>query len=345
MKKILLASTALVASAGFAAAEVVVGGDGYFGVGYGKATDGIYTTTRLDSDGEQDSAEYSFVYDLDIDFAVTLQSDSGLSFGMKTDLDDNAGDSQGATGHEGEIFISGDFGRLAMGDISGAAEAIVGDLAGVGLTGLGDFNEAIYLFDARPQPAGPVARYDYSVSGVKLSLGLNDDEGYSVGAGYATDLFSVGLGYESVRAGTRVTLIDSDLGPIVRSNALAEDATHIIGTASVTFSGVKLAAVYGQADLDERQLDGADQYGISASSSFGAVSVSAYYRVVDLDYKAGTLPDNKYEGYGIGAEYDLGGGLSLAAGIAQVDSDFVGGTNTKTPDSLTVADFGVAINF
>lgn len=343
MKKILLASTALVASAGFAAAEVVVGGDGYFGVAYGEATEGLFSTPKSVASGlASDRSSYTFVYDLDIDFAVTLQSDSGLAFGMKTDLDDNASGSQGARGHEGEIFISGDFGRLAMGDIDGGAEVAVGDLAGVGLTGLGDYNETIYLLGAGASPAGPVARYDYSVSGITLSLGLTDDEGYAVGVGYATDLFSVGLGYESVAEGAEVEVLDTDiLGGVTGSSTatvtLTDSATHIVGSASVTFSGVTLKGVYGQADIGTT-IDKVDQYGVSVSSSFGAASVAAYYKAVDVSFLAAGTADRKGEFYGLGGAYDLGGGLSLKAGVSQADVD-------GTPDTVTVADFGVAINF
>ncbi|QIE41104.1 porin [Rhodobacteraceae bacterium SC52] len=354
MKKILLASTALIASAGFASAEVVIGGDGYMGVAYGSNGDPIFATTDKSADelpaGSGDHfSNYGFVYDLDVDFKVSGTSDSGLTFGASGDFDD-LGKSQGARGWDNSIFISGDFGTLTMGDVSAGAENVIGDLAGVGLSGLGDFNENIFLLGAGAQPAGPVARYDYAISGLTLSLGLTDDAGYNIGAGYATDLFSVGAAYESVADGAVVTIFDIDaLGSTgsTQLTAVAPDgASQVIGAASVTFANVTLKGTYGRIDVDGTGVDTVDQYGVSAAAAFGAASVSAYYRQIDVDYKStSTTLDNTIDAYGLGVAYDLGGGLALEAGVAQADADYTLGTNTKNKDALVVADFGVSIDF
>ncbi|MGS4945414.1 porin [Meridianimarinicoccus sp. RP-17] len=356
MKKILLASTALVVSAGFAAAEVVIGGDGYMGVAYGAYDgDGIFDTTDTSADTRtftradgttftRNVSSYSFIYDLDVDFSVSMQSDSGLTFGASGDFDD-LGASQGARGWDNSIFVSGDFGTITMGDTNGGAEQVIGDLAGVGLSGLGDLNETAFLVTAGAQPAGPVARYDYSVSGITLSLGLTDDAGYSIGAGYATDLFSVGLAYEAVMEGATITLLDPS-STFIRtsdgaSNALTttagEDTTHLIGAASVTFSGVTLKGIYGRADQDN--VGSVDQYGVSAAAGFGAASVTAYWRQLETDPDVGASVTTSF--YGLGAAYDLGGGLALEAGVAQYDIDEVSAASGNT----VVADFGVSINF
>ena len=342
MKKILLASTALVASAGFAAAEVVIGGDGYFGVGYGTYDgNGIYETTDTSADEVPAGSgtylsSYSFVYDLDVDFSASGTSDSGLTFGASGDFDD-LGKSQGSRGFDNSIFVSGDFGTISMGDIDGAAENVIGDLAGVGLSGLGDFNENVFLLGADAQPVGPVARYDYALEGLTLSLGLSDDAGYGIGVGYSTDLFEVGLAYESVADGAQVEVFDADgLGSL--SVTAPDGATHIIGQASVTFSGVTLKGVYGRADIDSTNVDYSDQYGVSAEAGFGAAVVKAYYRTIVTEFKNSGTPSDDFVAYGLGGEYDLGGGLKLEAGIAQAERD-------TAPDDLTVADFGLSINF
>lgn len=361
MKKILLASTALIVSAGFASAEVVIGGDGYMGVAYGNLKDGIFATTDTSAtqvpgsgftfdektggataNGPTNVSDYSFVYDLDIDFKVSGTSDSGLTFGAAGDFDD-LGASQGARGWDNSIFISGDFGTLTMGDVNGGAEQVIGDLAGVGLSGLGDFNEFTYLIGAGAQPAGPVARYDYAISGLTLSLGLSDDAGYNIGAGYATDLFSVGLAYEQVADGASITVFDIDaLGASSSGGTISatapNGASQIIGAASVTFANVTLKGIYGQVDVDGPVVDTYDQYGVSAAAAFGAASVSAYYRTITTDFKVAGTPDDDFEAYGLGVAYDLGGGLALEAGVAQADSD-------RAADPLTVADFGVSIDF
>ena len=80
-KKILLASSALVASASFAAADVSVGGNGYMGVTY------------------DDSAveEMAFKSRLRITFSASGETDGGLSFGGSIRADNAVG---GAAGTE-----------------------------------------------------------------------------------------------------------------------------------------------------------------------------------------------------------------------------------------------------
>lgn len=358
MKKLLLASTALVASAGFAYAEVLVGGDGYFGVAYGEIDgDGVFVTTEgfdgdTDDDGEpifDNDTPWIFAFDLDIDFTATGVSDSGLTFGAAADLDDiGEGQSQGVQGFDGEIFVSGDFGTLSIGDINGGAEEIIGDLNGVGLTGLGDFNENQFLLDNGAFPFGPVVRYDYAIQGFQLSLGLTDDQGYSIGAGYATDLFSVGLAYEVIQEGQTLTFADfgdfgDTLGGELSAGPLTTDVDHIIGGASVNFNNVEVRASYGRIDIDQDGFDTVDQFGISAGASFDAISVSAYYRQQNIDLD--DADDPEIRGFGIGAAYDLGGGLALEAGFAQLRVDDAEESAGIEDDPLNVADFGLSFSF
>ncbi|OSP55061.1 porin [Pseudoruegeria sp. SK021] len=319
MKKILLASTALIASAGFAAADVTVIGDGYMGIGY---SDGGYINAR---DGS--SSDYAFVRDLDFRFVGTGESDSGLTFGAYVDADDASG-AQGFFGWRGETFISGEFGMLSMGDTGGGAEAIMGDLAGVGLTGLGDFNETLFLVNASGEN-GPLALYEYSTGGIELALGMNDDEGYSVAAGYDGGMWELGLGYESIQSGTEIIFYNNNNNVI--GTDLDTDVTNLIGYGAVTFSGVTLKGVYGQ--FDPSKGDNIDQYGISAAWTGGATTVKGYYRELKQD-------DESLKFYGVGAEYDLGGGLALEAGLQQTDEeDFFDG------DTQTQADFGLSFVF
>ena len=114
MKKLLIATTALVATAGVAAAEVAVSGNGRMGVVY---------------NGE----DLNFSSRIRVVFTLSGETDGGLSFGGSFRAD-NAGGA--ANGSAGEIFISGAFGTIAMGDVVGAAEAVVGDLPEVGYTDL-----------------------------------------------------------------------------------------------------------------------------------------------------------------------------------------------------------------
>ncbi|MEM1129080.1 MAG: porin [Pseudomonadota bacterium] len=372
MKKLLLASSALVLTAGYAAAEVTVNGDGYFGVIYAEP-DGVYTNGQ---DG--DDTNWAFVYDLDFQFVGTGETDGGLIFGASVDADDAAG-AQGTQGFEGEIFIQGDFGKLSMGDVDGGAEAIIGDLAGVGLTGLGDFNENIFLLsagdpnecneiedtfesafvegvDENGDPvtveiedaifvnagsdntgcgSGPLALYEYSNSGFTVALGLNDDEGYSAGLGYATDMWSLGIAYEYILEGGQITVFDTDFpqGDLIATPD--DDTHHVIGAASVTAFDTTFKATYGYLDAGSTEVD---QWGLSATTSFDLWTFSAYYRQIDPD--ADGVDSSQF--YGIGGEYDLGGGAAIVAGIIYADVD-VG--NDDFDDEGVFADFGLSFSF
>ncbi|TVP73096.1 MAG: porin [Rhodobacteraceae bacterium] len=286
MKKLLLASTALVMSAGYAAADVSLSGDARMGIVYDSGA----------------ANELSFTSRARVTFTLSGETDTGLAFGASFRADNAGGaatDRASSTGTApetvpfsgqgmtaGSVFISGDFGELRMGDVSGAAEFIVGDLAGVGLTGLGDLNEMTYLVNS-PAQWRPTARYSYTLDGLKLALSIENPQtdatgdrfAASIAASYTFDGFTGGLGYESVLDG----------------------ADHIIGFVGADIEGITAKAIYGR-------ISGGDtQYGLSVSGSFDEVTVTAFGR---RDFDSDTH-------YGIGASYNLGGGAALRGGVVR----------------------------
>jgi outer membrane protein OmpU len=379
MKKILLASSALALTASVAAAEITLGGDAYYGIVY------LDNDNILINNTTGNSQNYAFAFDLDFDITASGETDSGLIFGAAMDIDE-MDTSQGFRGWDSEIFVSGAFGRLAMGDVDGAAEAIVGDLNFTSLTGLGDFNENIYLLGAgdptceraedvpvtqqtvvgtdddgndvvvtttsvdddgevitmEPEEEvtgacgqGPLALYTYDFEGFTGAIGLNDDEGYSIGAGYDGGTWNVGLAYESVKRGTTVTVFDA--GDFISDAVFTVDADsntdHWIGVVGVDIAGVVLKGVYGYIDPGSEDLQ---QYGISAEYTFDAVTVGAWWREVDPD-----VDDvSKSVFAGLGVAYDLGGGLSVVASYAYLDVD-----TGETEGSTNAADFGLSFAF
>ncbi|MCL1627784.1 porin [Roseibaca sp. V10] len=262
MKKLLLASTALVMTAGYAAADVALSGSARMGIAYDSAA----------------ARELSFTSRARVVFTLSGETDGGLAFGGSFRADNAVGANAGTAG---SVFVSGTFGRLSMGDVASAAEFIVGDLSGVGLTGLGDLNENTYLGNA----TRPAARYDYSMDGLTLALSIDNPSNaafvYSVAVGYEMNGFMGGIGYEKVNSG----------------------ASHTIGYIGAEFEGVTGKLTYGRSA-------GANQYGLSISGSFDATTVTAFGR---RDFAGATH-------YGLGASYDLGGGASLVGGIVRNDT-------------------------
>jgi outer membrane protein OmpU len=236
MKKILLATSALVLTAGFAsAAEVTLSGDARMGI--------------LDDFGATGPVFNSRAR---VTFTLSGESDSGFSFGASFRAD-NAGASvdEGAEiGQAGKVFVSGAFGTLSMGDVDSAANAAVGHVNGVGYTGLGDLNESTFIGGGTKESI----LYEYSAGAFTgyLSAGQREvaAETWSVAAKYAAGNFTVSLGYEDNDAGT----------------------DHVIAGVDATFSSITLKARYGQAS---GAIDG-DQWALSATYSANGLGVTAF---------------------------------------------------------------------
>ncbi len=352
MKKVLLATTMLVAGASIAAAEVTLSGDARMGI-RGGGIDNLATA--------QDESATVFTSRARVAFTLSGESDSGLSFGASFRAD-NAGGA--AAGTAGSVFVSGAFGKLSMGDVDGAAQMATGNVAGVGLTGLGDLNESTFIaaggfngvtqaFAAAGQTADPLETgdptllYEYSAgdftgyfsitnpadittggAGALNTLASNA-EAMAIGAKYTFGDYSVGLGHEVLKG-------HINAGPGAAPNPARDntDLKHTVVTVSGTFAGVTVKGLYGKAS---GTLVGANvvrpgfngkQYALSATYTTGAITGTAFY--TDDSALGGTAA------YGLGGSYDLGGGASVVGGVAK--------TKVNGPDATTF-DVGVSFSF
>jgi outer membrane protein OmpU len=282
--KSLLASTALLAmSATIAAAEVTLSGDARMGLIRDFGSDETAFTSRAR-----------------VKFTLSGESDGGLSFGASFRAD-NAGDA--ASGEAGEVFISGAFGKLSMGDVDGAGAAAVGHVDGVGLTGLGDLNEVLYIANGGTDFQGgagtsddPSALYEYSAGDftgyISATNPTGDVDAYAVGGKYVTGNYTLSLALE--RADLDVFDITID---------------HVVLGATATLGAATLKVVYGQASIDG--LPDMDQLALSIGYTADALTVTAFYKDNE-DLNA--TPLGGIEAYGLGASYDLGGGASVVGG-------------------------------
>ena len=314
MKKILLATTLLAATTGFAAAEVTLSGDARMGIisDFDKAA-----TLTIDE------SDLQFTSRARVKFTLSGSTDGGLEFGASFRAD-NAGAStsvaKGAdgivgtaddivtvgggavNGGAGSVFISGAFGKLSMGDVDDAANSAVGQVSGVGLTGLSDLNEVTYIGIGND----PTALYEYSTGDLTIYASVTNPTipatvvAYSVAAKYALGDYTVALGYESNDAGT----------------------DHVIVGATATFGAATVKAIYGSATGTIK----GDQYALSVDYKIDATTVTAFYAD---DSKLGGA-----EAYGLGASYDLGGGASVVGGYSH--------NQTSNQDAY---DLGVSMSF
>ena len=284
MKKILLATTMLAATTGFAAAEVTLSGDARMGI-----------ISNFDNAATLaiDESDLVFTSRARVKFTLSGSTDGGLEFGASFRAD-NAGTNGAAVGggavngDAGSVFISGAFGKLSMGDVDDAANSAVGQVSGVGLTGLGDLNEVTYIAGGDD----PTALYEYSTGDLTIYASVTNPTipptvvAYSVAAKYALGDYTVALGYEDNDAGT----------------------THIIAGATATFGAATVKAIYGQAS---GLIDGS-QYALSVDYKADALTVTAFY--------SDKTDIGAQKAYGLGASYDLGGGASVVGGYSHNDT-------------------------
>jgi len=312
MKKILLATTMLVGGASIAAAEVSVSGTARMGLvsGFDNAATAI------------DESDVVFNSRVRVIFTLSNETDSGLAFGASIRADNAAG---GASGDAGEVFISGAFGKLSMGDVDGAAQMATGHVAGVGYVGIGDLNESTFL-GAGDGATDPTALYEYSAGDFTFYLSatnpqttftpavvgpppaaafVTDTQAIAIGAKYTFGDYAVGLGYENLTT-------DTITGGVV---ATPTDIDHIVLKLSGTVSGFNVQGLIGQADgrLGGAVVNNAKQYAMSVTYTMDALSGTVFY--TDDSALGGATA------YGIGASYDLGG-AAISGGVVQnVDTD------------------------
>lgn len=337
MKNILLATTALVLSAGVAAAEVAVSGDARMGI-------------KSAYDAGTDSTENNFSSRARVKFTLSGETDGGLGFGASFRADqagDSASSNGAAYGTEGSVYVSGAFGKVEMGDTVSAPEALLGDLPEIGFSDL-EMDVANSVVRAAGMTAigndipyltgdnggklrmsgvntGPNMLYTYSMDAISLAASMSDgnngganaSQEYALAASYNFGTYSVGLGYE---------VLDRDA---------AGKATMLELGGVAHFGDTSVKAYYAEgSDL----LDNVSLYGIGVESKFGATTAKGYFQVIDADGKtiAGVVgTGEKIAAYGIGAEYDLGGGASVAGGV--MDTDETG--------SKAVYDIGMKFKF
>ena len=326
MKKILLASTMLVSVAGFAAADVSVSGSARMGI-------------------VNDGADSQFSSRIRINFAGSGTTDGGLAFGASIRADNSV---DGAAGDAGSVFISGAFGKIAMGDVDSGDAATVGQLdGGVGYTGLGSLNSVSYAADGGfslddtfggdtlkggdPEHAVYIGNatsakvlYTYSAGGLTVAassaqIAASEDydlTSYGVGASYTTGGLTAAVGYGSSDLTVGVDLPGSSYDYIGGEGSV----TDLTASVGYVMGDTTVKAIYQDKQLDVTSIEDGDisgsavSMGASVKHKLDAVSLTAYARSTKYE-------GNMYEGesltttnYGIGASYDLGGGASVAAG-------------------------------
>ncbi|WP_299553518.1 porin [uncultured Tateyamaria sp.] len=345
MKKVLFATTALVATTGMAAAEVSFGGFGRFGLVYDEGNDAtagnddvrIEQRFRLTATG-------------------TTTSDNGLEFEgrIRFQTDDNANGSSNVANNSAAGFAvsTGGF-RLDVGHVSDVLDS--GDVVdyygyGVGLTSSIEQSSGFGLpasgFGTGSDDIAPTVKLRYTVGDFTVSASITDDarvggvpadaadngtldaqlvaagaaqgddierEEYQIGFGYNFGNYSVGVAFGNEDADAFTTETDT-------STASIDNDFY-----ALSFGG-EIGALAFSILIADYDANDDTSYGFSVKYDVGAATEIRFAF-------ADTGVDDEDEVYGIGFQHSLGGGVSLRGGVGQLQ------------DGDTFADLGVVFNF
>ena len=278
MKKLLIASTALVATAGMAAADISMSGYAEIGMRDGGGTVGVEMHN-----------------DMDISFKLSGASDNGLTFGASIDLDEVA-NGIASTGGSQAVHVSGAFGTLTMGDTDGALDKVNAEVGM--LTAIADDHTSHAGYNGGAGlDAGDILRYDtsYGNFGVSVSIGQddtangdNDVIAYGISTTVGTVALSVAAQSNDTTDVTAVSAKTSMGGLSVVANfsdfdtgVAATSYEHMAVGLGYTVGDVALTANFGSYDFGGATATN-DGFGFAANKSLGGGAT------IMLGYGSGT---------------------------------------------------------
>ena len=345
MKKVLLATTMLVATASMAAAEVKISGYGRFGLDYNSGN------TIPPAPGVGNTVVYpgktTLTSRLRIQFDMSAETDGGVALGarlrLQTESRDNVvggGAANGTTTANGARFYAraGGF-TLQVGNIVGAIEGMSGlyletRTAGIGIDGGGfesvvaNVNGEAFNWDSYSSGGTGVNGVEvfYSAGGFSTQVSYSQRNDSITGAApgvitsgldraainvsYAFGDWTAALGYQSSSANWEdklVLSVQGDLGPVGVRLAYADN------------DGIGKIGLYGNMDI------GAASNILVFVTNEDAVSAADVVAGRN-DNRDAVVGSNNREGTGFGIHYsyDLGGGASFEAGARRASN----GNNT-----------------
>ena len=325
MRKILLASTALVAVAGISAANAEITLSG----GY----DFTYTSV---SDNQTDSAtagENGTKMGSDIDLAAkySTTTDTGLSISVSYDID----------GDTGTVTIGGDFGTLSMDDDNEAMGVGGGDADSVENMGITGDNTITY--SGGEAINGGMIAYSNSFSGIEFGIGFGDG-----GVDSDADETSYGVSYSSSVNGAdfSISYAAASTGSENSADASADlNASSLAVGISVGNISLDMARNAQKSDRNDGDATGTNADDLS-STNFGlsyaaSDSLTLQAASVAADGKESGVDGYKYDESAYGVAYTVASGVTLYASY----SDFTqsgGTTNTPVSGSGTTVNLDIS---
>lgn len=287
MKKVLFATTALVATAGVASADVSISGYAEMGVNGGSAA----------------AQETEFHQDIEVTFSMSGTTDSGLTFGTAIQLDEAGTTGAGTDTADDDgvaVYVGGSFGTVTMGDTDGAMDWAITETVG-NPGSLGDDQTAsvggYFGGGIDAQYDNQVLRFDTTVNGVGFAVSAEQDD-----TGALDDGMAIGI-KATVGTVNVAVAMQNATNATEELDATAFSANTTLGdfVAGVAYMDVD-SSVAGR-DYDQTQFSFGTTMGLS---SFGVI----------ISDRSGF---SAAEGVGAAYKYDLGGGAAFHAGYGDTD--------------------------
>ena len=253
MRKVLLATTALVALGGVSAAsaDISVSASSSFNYVTTNTTGNEGAVAAAGVVGEAEERQINTQVDVAISASSVL--DNGMTVTAMIGLDES-GDGQSADGDDAGMTIGGDFGTLAFG---GAASATLGAMSTDVTADEGWDIHANYIDPANEHvPHMDVSYAMPAVSGVGITLGMvdgdtvgateNDGNGAGFGVTYTMDgSMPVTVNYASYSTGAAGSDISSLGASVTAGDATVTVAINETGT----YTGTSVGATYAVSDV------------------------------------------------------------------------------------------------
>ena len=323
MKKVLFATTALIATAGMAAAEVKVSGYGRFGLDWNEANG-----SNLLNNG-QATSETNITSRLRLQFDASTETDSGVTVGarIRAQAESRDGNPGGAVWSAPQFHVAYGGLRVNVGNIWGAIDSAPGlylntTSVGTGIDGMG-FNSLATGngFDWDTFTSAGAGRNGiealYSAGGFSGHISYSQSNtpagtaGITAGSADGLERAAIMLSYSFGDYFVTGAYQSEDNGRVVTKGAVTESAGD--GLAFLAAGGD-----FGQfgATLSYAQTEEADAVTLAGEAEIGAAStIVAWVNSTDVD-AAVTAGQTRTDGtaFGINYEYDLGGGVTFVAG-------------------------------
>ena len=286
MKKILLATTLLAGSAGFAAADITWGGSAAAGIAsngtanggladpnaFGKTDDAFHVYSNVNL-----AVTFSGATDGGLTFGATFDTTAGTSYGL---ADDDGFDSNGGSFGMPTVWVEGSFGKLA-------------------------FSDDNYDFYDDTNAGGDM---EYTGTFGAVSVGLIAD---------------VDLNEASAKVGftSGALAINANTDTYGLSNI---DATYTMGSIAITAATDESSNASLKVAYSNNGISASAQYNTDGGAAVPAPSVdlAAGYSANGLSVNADT--NTVSNAWTVTASYDLGGGLSVEAGTNYTQDMMIG---------------------